>query len=246
MYYRPSDDVNIVIYEDQKYPRLFKIGKGSLRLLLILLPIITLISVAGFLGFIIYFSEVKESVKRQEPKIIQQLRNEKAELENTNLGLIKLNQSLEKKLSLKSGDTPALFPLFVPTPGRNNLHSKKQIILENLSIKVENKTLNIKVLMKNNRGDGEKLSGYAFIIARQLNKLVIYPTPEKNTEGKSMITYSMGESFGFKNFRPVKAKIKDITSLENLDLQLIVFNRVGDILYLNKLDEGSVSGKTGN
>jgi hypothetical protein len=34
--------------------------------------------------------------------------------------------------------------------------------------------------------------------------------------------------------------------LENLDLQLIVFNRVGDILYLNKLDEGSVSGKTGN
>lgn len=237
MIYKTSKNLTFVVYENQRPAKCFEIHKGTIKFLVFIFPFILLAALLVVLFAFTYHKHIMMEGKKEEPKIITDLKStvgalekEKAELAIFNKELInKMNQEVSKEIS---------YP-FISTPkGAQDLTEKNLAILQDIkfSFDKENRPM-IFFNIANNRNEQNRLSGHVSVVLHNGPNMGIYPAPISNSKSEiEPYTFNMAESFSVARFRPVEAKYT-VTPLKNYPLffEIIIFSRSGDLLLRKML-----------
>ena len=97
----PSNDLTFIVYNTPKPPKYIKINKKLMKILIFIIPVITIFSIGFSVITSFYMKRKLEKARSQEPEIILSLKNEKEELQSEIKILQESNQILTKKISLE-------------------------------------------------------------------------------------------------------------------------------------------------
>ena len=167
-------------------------------------------------------------LRAKEPKVIQDLRKTKKDLQETIQTLSSQNQNLTQKLSRGTlqETTNTVLNFFTAPIGMEDLRAKELLKIDNIKLKSEKNGVELNFDLANNSVD--KLSGYLFVIQYQKNLIQFYPTAELN-EKNLRLEFSQGEYFAFSRFRPTIAKFSKLLKSSSR-YKIFIFSKTGDLL----------------
>lgn len=230
-----SNFVTIIIYDSPKPPKEYKVNKGVLKLLLITLPILIVLSVLISTGFSLYLKNRIESVRSEEPIVIQNLR---AQIDELNKDVKKANTNTEELVKKIAKGSPneinSALSLFAIPSGFTDSRSLNEAKIENFSIVKKSDTLQLRFDILNNLSSSKKLSGFIHIIQYSKNAMHLYPNNEFSPENNT-IQYSQGESFNVARFRPV---IADFPAPKGFSVwyKVYIFSITGELISYHVTD----------
>jgi hypothetical protein len=227
-----ADKLSVILYEGQKAPRYFEFSKSFFRFLLFSIPTISIICLLLVGAGAIYFKQIRIMAERKEPAIIKKLNLKNELLIQREQELLKLNQALEKKLTLpvEGGTGLATLQTFNSTPGQADRTQQPVFNIEKLEASTEGENLRLNFNVVNITKDSEKLAGYIFVIMKSKDSLVYYPQGSFDTD-RMKINFNRGESFATRRFRSTTIRFPMPKSSDNLLFKIIIFSRTGDLIH---------------
>lgn len=235
MIQNPSKDVTLIVYNTPEPPRYYKLNKGLVRTLIILIPLMVIISISISFLYSVFLKNKISSLKSSVPEKILELQNLNSNL-TSELSLVKkTNTTLTEKLSKGSGSETSISSLgFFTLPiGINDLRSQELIKFEDIKVETVDGKILLKFNMANNSPNNEKLSGFITVVQYQGNLIQFFPDyelPQKNLR----LEYTSGESFGFSRFRPTVATFSKFNQT-SAKYKIYVFSRTGDLITYKQL-----------
>lgn len=239
-----KDNISVISYTrpkgsgDLQIPRLYHLRKNRLKFGLFIFPTIAGLSLLAMLGTIAYFSQIKERIKEQRPVIIAQLEGEISNLNEKINDLEAHSADLTSRLATGS-DIEVIglgqIGLIRPIPGMQDLTQKKLLDIENIEVQKQGTRLVLNFNVINTTPEGERLSGYLFAFFTHSNSLQVYPRLAERQAGVFEMAFTSGESFATQRFRPFEdISFQVLTNqIGQGDLKILVFSRMGDLLYLD-------------
>jgi len=233
----PSNDLTFIVYNTPKPPKYIKINKKLMKILIFIIPVITIFSIGFSVITSFYMKRKLEKARSQEPEIILSLKNEKEELQSEIKILQESNQILTKKISLggvqiSQGSSANLMTLFTTPLGFEDKQSDDLAKLDNMT----NDNLQDKVLFKfdilNNTPNGQKLAGYITVVQYHRNGISYFPQYDLSVDSPGL-EFSKGESFTVSRFRPVIAEFPKPNGT-NVWYKVFIFSRTGNLLAYKK------------
>jgi hypothetical protein len=228
-----ANKLSFILYEKDQTPKYFEVRKSIIKLILFGLPAMTIASFVVVAVIMTYFQYLKQQSKKQIPRMIQTLNEEKNELNNEIKVLKGFNQKLQLKLASSSVAPQSTLPIFTIPPGQQNLTGKYPLEIENLKSKIvdENKNIALYFDLINKDLGGKRISGYLFVVMRQGNKILFYPKESIDTS-YAPITFNKGESFAFSNLRPVRKSVFEINDFKTpVFFKILIYSLSGDIIF---------------
>jgi hypothetical protein len=229
-----SKHFNLVVYEESKAPRFYKLNKTIIKATLVFIPTALVLAVGLSLYVFSNMQQVVDQIKKREPQIIKQLKQEKFEMMQKQEELIVYTNNLEKKIQAggSSGEQP-LLSLFKRPLGFQDLSAQKTITLASPSVDFNDKETEFSFNIENT-DDSKKQTGYIFIVMRNGSNLFLYPKKELSKQ-EYLYTYNLGETFGVQRFRPTTASFPRVKYDSLLYFDVFIFSRAGDIILNKKL-----------
>ena len=228
-----SKHINLVVYEDSKAPRCFKVNKKIINSLFLFIPTALILAVGLSLYVFSNMQIVVDQIKKREPEIIKKLKKEKFELLEKQEELLVYTNSLESKIQGgQSGEDQVLLSLFQRPLGFQDLTTQKLITLSAPDVSIEKDHTQFSFNIENSN-DTIKQTGYIFIVMRNGSNLFLYPKKELSDKDY-LFTYNLGETFGVQRFRPTSAKFPKVNYAPSLYFDVYIFSRAGDILVSKK------------
>ncbi len=234
MIQNPSKEVTLIVYDTPKPPKYYKLNKGFVKILFIVIPLMIISTISFSLIYSIFLKNKVNALLSSEPQRIVQLKEviktQKVEIED----LGKTNSSMTAKLS-KAGDgqtSVSALGLFNVPVGIEDMRPQELIKIEDIKVSSE-KEITLSFNLSNNSPDGKKLSGYLSLVQYQGNQIQFYPDVELSQK-TLRLDFSGGESFGFTRFRTTKANFKK-TSSKSATYKLYIFSKTGDLLTYKQI-----------
>lgn len=234
MLYKPSKNITLVVYQDQKPAKCFELSKRQLKLFVVSVPIVVTLSLLITASLGIYFKTLTLQIKSKEPEVIKSLKENSLALEESVSNLRSENQELLSKLKSGISKTGIELSFFNPVPGAQDLRKSQLILTENLKTSFSQGQVKINFNLVNNRDDGKKASGYVFVLQKSQGSIRIHPETAFSLEG-GITSFHLGESFTMSRFRPVVATFPSNKEDKNIELLVFVFSRTGDLFYSESL-----------
>lgn len=227
-----KDKLSFILYKNKNVPRFYEVEKGSFRLFLYGLPIVTIISILISASLLVYFKQIREMAKRKEPAIILELKNKSLALQERVEEVLKTNSILEKKLVTGASDSGLnTMSLFKVPPGQVDLTKSPDLAVDTESIesRQDNGVYTLKFNLQNNSKAQEKIAGHIFVIMKTNNSHDFYPK-DVFEENEMQMDFNKGEYFATSRFRPVDAKFRMPEKSTSALFKVLVFSRTGDLM----------------
>ena len=224
-----SKEVTLIVYDTPKPPRYFKLNKGLIKTLVILIPLMVVTSITLSFMYSIFLKTRISELRSSEPRRITELKKERALLTQQLTEVKKTNAAITDKLSRGSSNETSVsaLGLFTVPLGIQDL-----IKIEDIKVKTDSK-IKLEFNLANNTSPNEKLSGYISVIQYQGRIIQFYPSYELSAKNLRL-EYNSGESFGFTRFRPTVASF-DKVSGTSAKYKIYIFSRTGDLLAYKQL-----------
>ena len=222
---------SILFYEGDSVPRLYQIGKNKFRFLIFGPPTITFACIAIILFGVLYLNQIKISLAKQAPLLIQELKEAQLSQQVVIEDLKKTNQELtDKLLGTQIEGQHQEFSIFKVVAGQKDLTSYPMATIEQKEIKSISKT-EVKVIFNivNSSTPDTKLAGFVFVMIKTKNGLLFYPSNSFAPED-SQLLFTRGESFSTFRFRPVEATFNVPEDQNEFFIKVYIFSRTGDLV----------------
>jgi hypothetical protein len=233
---RSPNKISLILYEQKNVPRYIEIDKRLLRLILFIMPLITLVSLSLLIGGVIYFKKGKQDVVYQESKELNDLKDSQDSLNREKEQLLKEIDELQSRLSsaptmasTTEGPGNALFQLIRTSNGYKDLTAEKLLSIQEIKTVKEINDLMFSFTMANSTPEEKTIAGHAIVIMRTNDTLQIYPTSGLSPE--LQFPYNNGETFSFTRLRPVNARFNLPANVTDLTFRILIFSRTGDLIY---------------
>lgn len=223
--------VSMIVYQKNDRPKYYEINKRQLKVLLTSLPIITVVCLTTLIAGLIYFRDIRLAAQKKEPIIIQNLRNQLAELKDESKETFELNKQLESKLAQTdvASDSIAPLTLFKLTTGQQDLSNSPIINIEDFQISHNESELQLKFNIVN-IDDGEtRQSGYFFVLMMTGNTYTFFPR-DALVPSETQLSYNKGSYFSVARFRPVETNFELPNNRGQALFKILIFSRTGDLL----------------
>jgi hypothetical protein len=224
----PSKELTLIVYNTPKPPKYLKLNKGLIKTLIIVIPLLIISSISISFLYSMYLKNQVNDLRSKEPKIINDLKEDKIKLQSTVKMLEKSNSILTKKLSIGATAETSLssIGLFTAPLGMEDLREKELLKMEGLKLETKGSNIEFSFNLANNSPD--KLSGFLFIVQYQGNQIQFYPNYELG-EKNLRLEFSKGESFSFSRFRPTVANFTKTTK-SSARYKVFIFSRTGNLI----------------
>jgi len=239
MLYKASKLLTLVIYEDQKATKCFEIKRSHIKLVLIVLPLITFIS----LGLGVYsLLSVKKRVlelEKERPAEIQQLAD-KLEVAIKDRADTQRNYDiLLKKLNSPSSEGSLMLPLVTPVTGFKDIRGQKLLEMNNFRFERNGNSITCSFDIMN-KVEPEKTSGYVFIVLKTASSIQVHPKQNLPFE-KGLTSFDTGDRFTVTRFRPFTGEFSVAQTDDEFSVKIFIFSRHGDLVLLE--EEGPITRK---
>jgi hypothetical protein len=225
---KAAKDLTLIIYDSPAPPRQIKLSKITLKLFFIASSILIITSIGVTAYILANLQRIENQSISKQPKLINDFKLQIAELKLSLEQKDNFIKEQERKISdgARSLGIPA--NIFQTPLGFTDRTDQNPAQIED--VKFEHKdnvsTLNFNLLNVNE--EGQKLSGYIFIMQIGVSQVKFYPELNLNS-GEFFFKYNMGEAFTASRFRPVMAKFTNYGQ-EELQYKVFIFSRTGDLL----------------
>ena len=224
------NSISVIVQKGQQPPRHYWFYPKTLKKLLISFSFIfTLVSSIAiglslfYVGDYFTFLSTKQTLQQKISSLELDLKDkqnkwslEREKLEN--LALSKSDSGIENLQLIKT------------LPGSKDLTKEALVEVDNISLELENKNIEIKFHLSN-QADQNRISGRLFTILKYDNRIHFYPTP-KDLQN---IKFNEGEFFSIARFRksliPFKGLRVNQEDIENASLNIIIFSLKGDLIF---------------
>lgn len=223
-----SKEITLIVYDTPAPPKCLKINKTVFKLVLVTIPVILLTCLIITSYILTNLKSLENNTLSKQPKLISDLRQQIALLEQ-NLNTKEVtNNELQRKIAdgARTNGIPAnVFQTPLGFTDRTDSNAAK---VEDIKFEHANSSSTISFNLVNNLSEDEKLSGYIFVQQLGSSNVKFYPELPLGT-GEFYFKYNMGESFTASRFRPVVAKFTNL-GLEEIQYKVYIFSRSGDLL----------------
>lgn len=230
MIQRPSKEFNLLVYDAPYPPRSLTIKKRWLRLLVVGVPVFFLLSWIAVITTGFFLKDARDRLRRVSPAEVEALEEKNAELENELVDLKLNNKILKEKVASPQAVTEqSALSLFHRPMGFKDRSTEELVSVEEVGQKLENN----KVIFNFNLVNTNKvdvLSGHLFILLYSASSISFFPDIDMDVNNPRL-HFNAGESFSASRFRPVVAEFKAPTAGEKYFFHILIFSRVGDLLY---------------
>lgn len=239
MIQKPTDNLNVIIYDSPEPPKYLKLDKKFFNLIIWMTPILILLLVSASIGYSFYFKRQLEIAKSSEPKIINDLTMENLQKDSAIEKLIKQNKTLIKKISAGVPNQKLPLSLFNLSIGLEDITEKKLAKLDSFTHEIKDNKFIFKFNLTSNMTSSDKLSGYIRVV--QISSIGFFFYPSINIEHEtSLLSYNKGESFTVSRFRPVVAEFNFDNQIKQAWYKIYLFNRSGDLIHHQEIGPYSV------
>ena len=222
--------LSIILYQEEKAPKIFEIKKNILKFLVIVFPVLALLFLSTIVMGTLYFRKIKTFAEEQESKTVKDLKIKNALFLKKEKQYKRTTKALQKKLATAPSTGLGSLALFKATNGQIDHSSKSPIVLDSVRTRDLGNSVQLKFNLKNKNENGKKLSGYLFIVNQTGNSIRLYPKNAINSN-QFQIPFNKGESFGFSRFRPVKTTFPLAKNTKSVSFKILVFSKIGDLLF---------------
>lgn len=254
MFYKPSKNLTLVIYQDQKAAKCFEMNKQQLKFVIFLIPVLLTSGLIIIFFLYAYFKNITDEMRNSGPKSFQELRSINEELIRKVHKLqqekpapivmqnpTELTQTVENKAEEKAvaPANSSLLSLFSLPPQSKDLTASDHIAIDQVKVqKQDNNLIRLNFYLNNQSRDlANKLTGYLFIVLKNQSQISFYPALSMHWENQINVLAKLeeGESFNFSRMRSVQAEFRNVlTSSKEVEFAVLAFSKNGDIL-LNKV-----------
>ena len=231
-----GDEVAIVIYDAPLPPKYFRLTKGFIRTLFVVVPVvffsILLLLFAWGLG-----TRIKEAPAPSIPNVSSAPNGRVFELESEIKSLLESNKNLSDRLSQvpsnAAADDPHLMNIIKPY-GMQNLIEEKKVTLDQFELVQEANKTNLKFQIISSTPE-TKVMGHVIVFMISESGIVAYPK-ESNQSISLGMKYSSGEPFSVSRLRPTNAEFFTRAQGTEVKFVIYIFSREGDLLLIKETE----------
>jgi hypothetical protein len=238
-----SGEVAFVIFDAPLPPRYFRIPKKLIRTLFVVVPIMFILSLAGFLFWGIG-TRLKAAPRPNLSNVMIGQDSKVVELESELKALQISNTELAQKMadlpSTTAAEDPYLMTIKKPY-GMQNLLNENSVSLDQFQLQNENNKVSLKFQIISSKPE-TKVTGNVLVFMISEMGMMAYP-PEANSNLAEGIKYSMGEPFAVSRLRPTNAEFSLHLTGESVKFVIYIFSREGDLLHIRETESFKVSSK---
>lgn len=235
-----STHIEIILNDHPEPVRLIRISKTRLRKFFILTPLFIL-TVFISLASTIWWKGINIPIGIHLPDLPNTDQIKMNELEGQVLALEKSNLVLQNKLDQSSTSETDVWIGPVKKPyALQDLRSKKQLKIENISLddKAGKRVLRFQLI--NNGPEVDRIYGHIFVFQNDSRGQSSYPAMT-NQEWLEGIRYNKGETFAVSRLRPVEANFPPADN--DARFLIVIFNREGDLILRQELAGTTMVGQ---
>ncbi|MBD63934.1 MAG: hypothetical protein CME62_01905 [Halobacteriovoraceae bacterium] len=232
----PSKEVTLIVYNTPAPPKYIKINKRLIRYILMVVPALIIIFLAGSLFYSIYLKNKVSELKALEPQIKSQLDDQKSEYEKQISELEKTNKELTNKISRGSTtnqSTSSLMGLFVTPIGAKDLRSENAATISNTKVEVSGNKIKFIINFLKNESYNQKVSGKLTVIQYQGNMIQYWPEGDPN-EKNLKLEFSSGQIFGMNRSVVKEAEFNKVSDA-SARYKVYLFSNTGDLIFYQQL-----------
>lgn len=254
---KKSPEIELIVYDQNTSPRYLRLSRRTLKLVLILLPSITLIAL--FLATLSLWnlspSKVLSTISTSSKMTSLQHEISKLEDENSKLqdeienykvqASSAQNESNKEEGPFPENKSGSSIPqavvhyqglgqlaLFRPVSGQKDATNGSIIKIEGVKVINTRETTNLQFNIINTTGD-VKFQGHIIVLMKQVPGLFVYPEHALGPDFK--VNFSSGEPFATQRFRPVDAPFPRIRKPMSSQFSIYIFSKNGDLAFFQNL-----------
>ena len=228
---RKSHKVTFVMYQDHKIARAFEFDKRKLKFIFLSISLMVLTGIISWALILYLISSTNaphsflQKKEEKNPKVttIDDKADDKEQLHQ-----LKQNQEEgQKKQELTS-----VFPSYFQTPlGYSDLTNQELIKLTNIDTNFEFNRISLSFNLVNNTKNGDRVSGYIFILMFNNSTISFYPQKVSLPENP-LPSYRKGESFKILYFKQVQAQFnQSLNQGSKVIFKFYIFSMDGNLIY---------------
>lgn len=227
-----AKELTLIIYDSPSPPKCIKINKTTLKVLLVLFPLLLIASLLTSTYFLSLSHRASAKTDAEEPKKVKELEKQLFDTKNLLSQKESMTDELQKKIAdgVKTSETS--ISIFKTPLGFKDLSEVTNAKIENIKFEQLKNISTISFNLVNQQENSEKLTGYIFVIQVGPASIKFYPESPLQS-GDFLLRYNAGEAFTASRFRPVVAKFKNDLN-EEVTYKVYIFSRSGDLL-MNKI-----------
>ncbi len=231
-----KNKISLLVYENKKSPKYFEVNRNILKLLIVGFPSLTIIAIGLLILGVFSIKQVMLLGKTTTPRIINELRAERAELLRKQAIISSQNNQLKKRYS-QHKETPKestnMYGFFKTPKNADKSQAHSDLfLLEDVQITPSTNKVYLKFNLVNNTPKKTRLEGYLFITLKARNSIHFYPAYSLSSD-ELEINFNRGESFSTSRFRPVITDFPFDGKPTRLLFHVYTFSKEGSLTFVN-------------